>query len=61
MLEGAGGDVAACVADVGAVETALTPSLLQSYEDRIRAAPLVVLDGNLSSAALQVIFPCPQI
>jgi hypothetical protein len=46
--------VAACVADVAAVETALDPALLQGHEADISSAPVVVLDGNLSHGALQV-------
>lgn len=49
------GEVAACVADVALLETALTPDLLrQGFSQQIGAAPLVVLDGNLSAAAIEV-------
>jgi hypothetical protein len=47
--------VAAAVADVLAVERALTPAALTSeFSHDIAAAPLVVVDANLSPAALQV-------
>lgn len=44
----------ACVADVASLEQQLTPQLLHSFCDDIIHAPLVMLDGNLSEAALQV-------
>ena len=46
--------VAACVADVAALENTLTPQLLAGFQAALARAPLVVLDGNLSAAALQV-------
>lgn len=47
--------VAAAVADVAALETALTPAALASeFSHDIAAAPLVIVDANLSPAALQV-------
>ena len=50
-----GGDVAASVADVAALEAGLTPALLQQHHGRhINEAPVVLLDGNLSPAALLV-------
>ena len=49
------GEVAACVADVALLEAALTPTLLQSpaLAASLAAAPLLLLDGNLSAAALE--------
>ena len=50
-----GGEVAACVADVALLEAALTPALLRRrFAPAIAAAPLLVLDGNLSAAAIEV-------
>ena len=46
--------VAACVADVGALEQELTPRLLRHHRPHFAAAPLVMLDGNLSAEALEV-------
>lgn len=51
-----GGEVAACVADVLLLERALTPRLLRQPPVRqaLGAAPVVMLDGNLGEAALEV-------
>lgn len=51
-----GGEVAACVADVGLLEKALLPPLLQQPQiaDALAAAPVLMLDGNLAEAALEV-------
>lgn len=51
-----GGEVAACVADVGLLEKALLPPLLQQPQiaDAVAAAPVLMLDGNLAEAALEV-------
>jgi hypothetical protein len=47
--------VAAAVADVNALEKALTPAALtDEFSHDVAAAPLVVVDTNLSPAALQV-------
>ncbi|EIE24488.1 Ribokinase-like protein [Coccomyxa subellipsoidea C-169] len=46
-----GGEVAASVADVGALEERL-PAVLRQHTADIQSAPLVMLDGNLSPDAL---------
>ncbi len=46
--------VAACVADVGALERELTARLLRRHQPDIAGAPVVLLDGNLSAEALEV-------
>ncbi|KAL4448643.1 hypothetical protein ABPG75_005862 [Micractinium tetrahymenae] len=50
-----GGEVAACVADVGLLERELAPLLLRTagVAAALAAAPVLMLDGNLSEAALQ--------
>lgn len=48
------GDVAASVADVRLLETALTPKALLSHSSRIQSSFLAVLDGDLSQDALEV-------
>jgi hypothetical protein len=55
IFDGAG-EVAACVADVGLLESALTAAALRtpSVATALAAAAVVMLDGNLSQAALQV-------
>lgn len=52
----AGGETAACVADVGLLEDAVTADALRvpAVASALTAAPVVMLDGNLSQAALQV-------
>ncbi|KAL4857826.1 Pseudouridine kinase [Chlorella vulgaris] len=49
------GELAACVADVSLLEEQLTPQLLRSppVAAALAAAPIVMLDGNLSPEALQ--------
>lgn len=51
-----GGEVAACVADVGLLEKALLPPLLRQprVAQALAAAPVLMLDGNLAEAALEV-------
>lgn len=49
-----GGEVAACVADVAALEQYLTPQLLRQHIADIQSAPFVLLDGNLSPEAILV-------
>lgn len=51
-----GGEVAACVADVGLLERALLPPLLRQPQvaHALAAAPVLMLDGNLAEAALEV-------
>lgn len=48
-----GGEVAASVADVAALEEHL-PAVLRQHTADIQSAPLVMLDGNLSPEALLV-------
>lgn len=50
------GEVAACVADVALLERELAQALLRTagVADALSAAPVLMLDGNLSEAALQV-------
>lgn len=50
-----GGEVAACVADVSLLEGELAPPLLRAPRVArvLAAASLLMLDGNLSEAALQ--------
>lgn len=48
------GEVAACVADVGLLEEALTPRALAAHAQSIAAAPVLMLDGNMSEAAIEV-------
>lgn len=48
------GEVAACVADVGLLEQALTAATLRQYRPELSNAPVVMLDGNLSAAAIEV-------
>lgn len=50
------GELAACVADASLLEEQLTPQLLRSppVAAALAAAPIVMLDGNLSPEALQV-------
>lgn len=43
------------MADVATLEQELTPQLLVTFRDDITHAPIVMLDGNLSEAALQVL------
>ncbi|KAG2450845.1 hypothetical protein HYH02_004679 [Chlamydomonas schloesseri] len=50
-----GGEVAACVADVVAVETHLTPERLAESVDQIKQACLVLAEANLSAAALEYV------
>jgi hypothetical protein len=51
--------VAAAVADVSALEKALTPAALTNeFSHDIAAAPLLIVDTNLSPAALQVGMHC---
>ena len=50
-----GGEVAACVADVALLEAALTPAALlksPAIATSMASAPLLMLDANLSSAAI---------
>ena len=49
-----GGEVVAGLADVAIVEEHLTPSLVASHRRLISVAPLVLLDANLTSAAIEV-------
>ncbi len=48
--------MAACVADVGLLEKALLPPLLRlpRVSQALAAAPVLMLDGNLAEAALEV-------
>ncbi|GFR48532.1 hypothetical protein Agub_g10428, partial [Astrephomene gubernaculifera] len=46
------GEVAACVADVGAVEQLLTPGRLAACRQQIQQACMVLAEANLSSEAL---------
>ncbi len=48
-----GGEVAASVADVAALEEHL-PSVLAQHTSDIHSAPIIMLDGNLSPDALLV-------
>jgi hypothetical protein len=50
----AGGELAASVADVAALETELSPLLLMQHRACIQAAPIVILDGNMSPASMLV-------
>ena len=50
----AGGELAASVADVAALEAELSPELLAQHRACIQAAPIVMLDGNLAPASLLV-------
>ncbi len=54
ILARTGGEVAACVADVDALEELLTPQLLRQHRADIQSAPIVLLDGNLSPEAILV-------
>ncbi|KAL9309108.1 putative pseudouridine kinase [Arabidopsis thaliana] len=47
------GEVAAGVAGVDAVENFLTPEWIQRFEYNISSAPLLMVDANLSSLALE--------
>lgn len=51
-----GGEVAACVADVALLERQLAPAMLCAppVAAALAAAPVVMLDGNLSEVALEV-------
>ena len=51
---GVGGDVAASVADVGALEQHVRPADLAQYQADIAAAPMLVVDANLAPDTLQV-------
>ncbi len=42
------------MADVGALERELTPQMLRRHQPDFAAAPVVMLDGNLSGEALEV-------
>lgn len=46
------GDVAACVASVSGLEEGLTPDRLEPFQKSIAASPLLIVDTNLSPAAL---------
>lgn len=46
--------MAASVADVAAIEAELTPALLRQHRAHIQAAPIILLDGNLSLASIEV-------
>lgn len=50
------GEVAACVADVALLERCLLPPMLRrpAVAAALAAAPVVMLDGNLAPAALEV-------
>jgi sugar/nucleoside kinase (ribokinase family) len=52
------GDVAASMADVALLETALTPAVLQRFSAYIRASDVVLLDGDLSEAAIEAAARC---
>uniref|UniRef100_A0A1J3GLK6 Putative sugar kinase YeiI n=1 Tax=Noccaea caerulescens TaxID=107243 RepID=A0A1J3GLK6_NOCCA len=47
------GEVSAGVAGVDAVEKFLTPEWIQRFEDKISSAPLLMVDANLSTLALE--------
>ena len=46
--------MAASVADVAALEAQLSPALLRQHRAHIQAAPIVMIDGNLSPASMMV-------
>ena len=50
----ADGSVAAGVAALSAFETEFSPDIIRRYSCEVRQAPLVILDGNLSTEVLQV-------
>jgi receptor expression-enhancing protein 5/6 len=50
----AAGDVAASVADVALLESAMTPEVVRSHGDVVAAASLVMLDGDLGQACVEV-------
>ncbi|EFJ49304.1 hypothetical protein VOLCADRAFT_90096 [Volvox carteri f. nagariensis] len=50
-----GGEVAACVADVTAVERHLTPERLRECQPQIQQACMLLAEGNLSAEALEYI------
>ena len=56
-MQSAGGEVAASVADVAALEAQLSPALLRQHTAHIQAAPIVMIDGNLSPASMLVLPP----
>ncbi|CAA7048273.1 unnamed protein product [Microthlaspi erraticum] len=47
------GEVSAGVAGVDAVEKFLTPEWIQRFEDKISSAPVLMVDANLSTLALE--------
>jgi hypothetical protein len=48
----AGGEIAASVDDITAIEEHLTSAWIQRFEDVIAAAPIVLLDANLLPDAI---------
>lgn len=48
----AGGEIAASVDDITAIEEHVTPAWIQRFEDVIAAAPIVLLDANLLPDAI---------
>ena len=48
------GDVAASVADVNLLETAITPQILMEHRRRIQGSFCVLIDGDLSQKAVEV-------
>ncbi|MEW5300073.1 MAG: hypothetical protein WDW36_003030 [Sanguina aurantia] len=49
------GEVAACVADVMALEQSLTPERLKAFEPRMQKAAIVVIETNLGAPALEYV------
>lgn len=47
-----GGEIAASIDDITAIEEHLTPDWITRFEDVIAAAPIVVLDANLLPDAI---------
>lgn len=47
------GEVAACIADADAVEQQLTPERIQAFAADIWSSSMLVVDANMSQAALQ--------
>lgn len=52
------GDVAASVADVALLEAALTPAVLGRFSTDIQASSIVLLDADLSEAAIEAAARC---
>lgn len=54
IIFGSDGDVAASVADVTLLETALTPQVVKQHSRALHTAAIIVIDADLSQATIEV-------